>query len=107
VGSTYNFNCPSCGYHADVSGGLDVGFMAVVQTVTCHQCSEVVDVSVMGVEAREFVNTEEYKSRKISIDRLDVCDECGKKDFAIWTDSKSCPKCDERMVKGECVLNWD
>ena len=46
MGTTSRFTCDDCGYSASVSGGRDFGFMAVVQTTTCQDCRELVDVLI-------------------------------------------------------------
>jgi hypothetical protein len=46
MGTAYNFTCTECGYSAMVSGGRDVGMVAVVRTMTCNDCKEVVDVLI-------------------------------------------------------------
>ena len=52
MGQNYLFECNACGYNAHVSGAKDCGFVAVVQTMTCHNCNELVDV-IIGAEGKE------------------------------------------------------
>ncbi len=46
MGTAYNFTCTKCGYSAKASGGRAVGMVAVVRTMTCNDCKEVVDVLI-------------------------------------------------------------
>ena len=46
MGTTFLFKCNECGYKAELSGGKDSGFVALVQTMTCHNCNELVDVLI-------------------------------------------------------------
>ena len=46
MGAKYLFSCNKCGYEASVSGGIDYGFVAVVQTMICHDCHKFVDVLI-------------------------------------------------------------
>lgn len=43
MGRTYLFECPHCGYRAQVSGGADKGFRFAVQTVLCSDCKQLHD----------------------------------------------------------------
>ena len=51
MGATDEFTCKSCGYSAEVSGGQDYGFIAMVETMVSESCRKLVDVlvKVMGV----------------------------------------------------------
>jgi hypothetical protein len=46
MGTSYQYTCESCGYEAQVSGGRDIGMMAVVRTMFCRSCRELVDVLI-------------------------------------------------------------
>ena len=46
MGQLYGFECPSCGYHTEVSGGKDRGFVAFTQTKVCQDCKQVVDILI-------------------------------------------------------------
>ncbi len=43
MGRSYWFECPKCGYRAQVSGRSDRGFTFCVQTVACRDCRELFD----------------------------------------------------------------
>lgn len=46
MGSRYDFTYTGCGYHAEDSGGEDWGMVAVVTTISCHDCWKRRDVEV-------------------------------------------------------------
>ena len=52
MGTCYQFRCESCGYDAQVSGGRDIGMQAVVRTMFCRGCCELVDV-LIGPKAHQ------------------------------------------------------
>jgi len=101
MGATYRFQCNACGYEADISGGKDCGFIAVVQTMTCHNCNELVDVKI-GAEGKEG-KTDDAELNK----ELGICPMCKGSDVGPWDKGKSCPKCDGTMIRGEEVTLWD
>ena len=101
MGTKYVFKCNACGYRADVSGGRDCGFVAVVHTMTCHNCNELVDV-VIGAEGKEG-KTEDTEFNK----GLGLCPICKGSNVDRWDDEKSCPKCDEKMIRGKMAMLWD
>jgi hypothetical protein len=43
MGRSYLFECPKCGYKANVSGGPDAGFEFSVQTTACRDCRKLFD----------------------------------------------------------------
>jgi len=101
MGQTYIFECNACGYNADVSGGRDSGFEALVQTMTCNNCNELVDV-VIGAEGKEG-KTQYERLNKV----LGKCPICKGSNVDRWDDEKSCPKCDGKMIRGEMASLWD
>ncbi len=46
MGSRYLFSCNKCDHLSEVSGGKDCGMMAVVQTMVCQDCADLVDVLI-------------------------------------------------------------
>ena len=52
MGTKFLFICDACGYKAELSGGKDCGFVAVVQTMTCHDCNDLEDV-LIGAYGKE------------------------------------------------------
>ena len=43
MGRSYWFECPRCGYRANVSGRADRGWNLFVQTILCRDCKELYD----------------------------------------------------------------
>ena len=101
MGETYAFKCNACGYRADVSGGRDCGFVAVVQTMTCHNCNELVDV-VIGAYGEDGKTAD----AEMNLD-MGICPKCKDSNVAQWDKRKSCPKCDGKMIKGKMSMLWD
>ena len=101
MGITYYFNCDTCDYTAIISGGRDSGFVALVQTMTCHNCNELVDV-LIGAYGKEG-KTEDAEMNKA----LGICPECKRSDVVRWDDEKPCPKCDGKMIRGKEASLWD
>jgi hypothetical protein len=46
MGMKYGFHCPKCGYKAMVSGDQDCSSAAVVRTMICVDCNDLVDVLI-------------------------------------------------------------
>jgi transcription elongation factor Elf1 len=44
MGTFYHFECPVCGYDADVCGGDEVGIMITTSTIHCEDCRKLYDV---------------------------------------------------------------
>ena len=101
MGTKYLFKCNTCDYTAELSGGKDVGMLAMVQTMTCENCNELVDV-LIGRYGKEG-KTEDAEFNKA----LGICPECKRSDVVQWDDEKPCPKCDGKMIRGEETMLWD
>jgi len=101
MGKTYLFKCNACGYEANISGGKDCGFIAVVQTMTCHNCNELVDVTI-GAEGKEGKTDDEELNKE-----LGICPQCKGSNVTQWDKKKSCPKCDGKMIRGKVASLWD
>ena len=101
MGTKYLFKCNSCEYTANISGGKDFGFVAVVQTMTCENCNKLVDVLVGRYG--KVGKTEDAEFNKA----LGICPKCGDSDVVKWDKRKSCPKCEGKMIKGEETMLWD
>ena len=100
MGIQIEFTCQSCGYNAEVSGGKDYGMVAVVQTMVCGSCSELLDVLIgRGGEEGPTGDSDYDKD-------LGVCPQCRGKDLVVWEESMGCPKCEGRMNEGQRTL-WD
>ena len=102
MGTLKRFDCPACGYSACVSGGLDYGFMTVVQTMICEDCRDVVDVLVGQMGHVGPTGDPEYDAR------LNLCPECRGIRLSAWVNERPCPRCAEPMTESsEPVANWD
>ena len=44
MGRSYWFECPKCGYRANVSGRADRGLSFFIQTILCRDCRQLYDV---------------------------------------------------------------
>jgi Zn finger protein HypA/HybF involved in hydrogenase expression len=101
MGTTYLFQCDVCGYKAELSGGRDSGFVALLQTMTCQKCNELVDV-IIGAYGKEG------KTENVEINKaLGLCPKCKGSNVDRWDERKSCPKCDGKMIRGEVASLWD
>jgi uncharacterized paraquat-inducible protein A len=102
MGTKYGFQCPKCGYKAIVSGGRDYGFVAVIRTMICVDCNDLVDV-VIGREGNDGpTGNVEYDKN------LNSCPKCRGLNVYSWSAKRSCPRCKEKMVRSkEAVLLWD
>lgn len=101
MGSQYQFTCPKCGYEATVSGGFDYGFHAVVRTMVCGDCEDVVDVLVGAYGQEGKTGDPEYDKD------LGRCPECNGTDVHVWPRHRPCPKCGGRMKKRGLIVMWD
>ena len=102
MGGMFDFNCPGCGYDATVCGGREVGFMAVLQTMTCDTCKELVDVLIGREGVDGPTGDPEYDAD------IGLCPECNGDKVAIWPPTMPCPKCDGHMKRSESGgLLWD
>ena len=44
MGRWHHFECPACGYNAEVSGGGDAGMQCCTQTILCETCNRLYDI---------------------------------------------------------------
>jgi hypothetical protein len=101
MGSLIRFTCEICDYSAEVSGGIDYGMIAVVRTMTCHDCEHLVDVLV-GREGREGPTGDPEYDKD-----LRTCPICRGQRLEIWDKARPCPKCGGLMPEGEVTCLWD
>jgi hypothetical protein len=101
MGKAYSFECPSCGYRAEVCGGTDSGFSATLRTSVCGDCNAVVDVLIGGPG---FFGRKPLKTDNPNVGR---CPDCKGKNVAAWKRSRPCPKCQARMKKSGALIMWD
>jgi hypothetical protein len=101
VGAWYKFTCANCGYSAEVSGGRDVGFVAVVRTMVCKDCQELVNV-LIGREGKDGPTGDPEYDKD-----LGKCPGCEGRHVAAWKKGRPCPKCSQAMTKGTETTFWD
>jgi len=97
MGSLYLFECRSCGYNCQVSGGDDLGMMVRTTTIICSKCKELYDV---------VVSDEPWREDAIDAENL-RCPKSKRHKVEKWEDPGSCPKCGQKMKRGEHTLFWD
>jgi Zn finger protein HypA/HybF involved in hydrogenase expression len=103
VGTTHRFVCETCSHAFDSSDGEDSGFLACVQSMTCADCEDVVDV-ITGTTPAVPAEVEVELRRRVG--RCPLCDAA---DLIEWDSSKPCPKCGGRVAvdpEGPTTL-WD
>ena len=101
MGSYYIFTCPECGYKAEVSGAKDRGISASVQTMTCMDCSVIVDVYMGSYEQNTATGKDVFTPEPAR------CPECSGPNLEEWEIDGPCPKCVGVMERGELVALWD
>lgn len=102
MGIWFEFACRDCGYRARVSGGEDMGMIAVTRTMTCLACRELVDV-VVGREGR--VGPTGDPDFDAALGR---CGRCEGTDLAPWAEGDPCPKCGGTMERDpDSFVLWD
>jgi translation initiation factor 2 gamma subunit (eIF-2gamma) len=98
MGSKYEYTCARCEYHVVVSGGRDAGMIAVVETMTCADRREVVDVLVARVRNVELGFAQELTQR---------CPHCKGETLTPWPETHPCPTCGDTMELGGLIVLWD
>ena len=101
MGTCYRYSCESCGYEAQVSGGRDIGMLAVVRTMFCRGCRELVDVLIGQRGLDGPTGDPDYDKD------LGICPECRRKDLVVWEEGSPCPRCEGNMARGEGSILWD
>jgi hypothetical protein len=102
LGTKYDVRCETCGYRAVVSGGKDVGMITVVQTMTCDDCKDLVDV-IIG----RFGEKDPVEDYDLDVE-LGACPQCGGTKVVPWDVARPCPRCRSEMIPGATVVEmWD
>jgi hypothetical protein len=101
MGSSHQYTCKGCGYKAQVSGGRDIGMLAVVRTMFCNGCRELVDVLIGQCGLDGPTGDPDYDQD------LGRCPECQGEDVVVWVDGDPCPRCKGTMAMGENFILWD
>ena len=102
MGQKFYYSCGNCGYTAEVSGGRDVGMLAVVRTMVCADCEELVDVLIGHHGGDGPLGDPEF-------DRdLNQCPLCQGSSVTPWARNLPCPNCGEKMKRDEDPsILWD
>jgi predicted nucleic acid-binding Zn ribbon protein len=97
MGSAYSYKCTNseCGYEATISGGKSCGFCGEVESMTCLDCKELMDV--LTAPAPDLKPIEPR------------CDECkGQNLKKFYSGRTRCPKCGSRLKKDtNSDIMWD
>ena len=101
MGTSYLFKCHNCSYQANLSDGRDYGFVAVIETMTCSDCEEMVEV-LIGAYGEEGKTGDPEMDEK-----LGLCPKCKSSKVTKWDERRSCPKCGGKMQKGGETMLWD
>ena len=93
MGQLHHFECPACGYYAEISGGGDAGMKYCTATIVCKTCKKLYDV---------------VSARVPLFETLPLC--CPKRKTHLvreWQHPGPCPVCDVVMGDlGETAI-WD
>lgn len=103
MGAMYEFVCPGCSYQVEVRDGRDVGMVAVLESMTCVPCHEVVNVLVgslgeVGKPTGLPDDTDEY---------LGNGPRCMGTKLTTWSPEHPCPRCGKEMAIGGSGTMWD
>jgi len=97
MGAIYRFKCRKCGYEIECQGGKDLGLRKVFVTRICSRCRNLVDVFEGYCSNPELLSDSECK-----------CEYCGNTEFVDWDPVKMpCPKCGNKLERGELTGLWD
>ena len=97
MGTWYLFECPTCDFFAQVSGGDDVGMMSRTTTITCKDCEDLYDVTT----SKEPWNVNSSTQQAL------ICSENGHHRVERWVYPGPCPKCKTQLVRSGIVAHWD
>jgi predicted nucleic acid-binding Zn ribbon protein len=97
MGHAFSYKCtnPDCGYEATISGGKSCGFCGEVESMTCLDCKELMDV--LTAPSPELKPIEPR------------CDECkGQNLKKFYSGRTRCPKCGSKLKKDTNLdIMWD
>lgn len=99
MGAHFLFECASCSYQADISGGNDVGMASATSTVLCKDCKELYDVVTTHEPWLAIKPT--WKPTNLR------CPKSETHEVALWEHSGLCPRCGAELVQGEVTVLWD
>ena len=96
MGCRYAFQCPACGYKAEVSGSGDAGFCVETKTIVCHDCRELLDIATVYHGQDAHRKPPSFRCPKGKKHRIEE-----------WEAGGKCPRCGQVTEnKGEACL-WD
>jgi hypothetical protein len=104
MGSLYHFRCQRCDYHAEVSGGQDVGFYVRTRTVYCPACRELRDINV-EYWCKDLMTPSDLAELKD--DQLGRCLKCGGREVVDWSAGDPCPRCSGAVINQGLAADWD
>jgi len=85
-----------------VSGRRDCGMVAVVQTMVCQDCEQLVDVLIGRCGQDGPTGDPDYDVR------LGRCPDCGGHDVRPWDNEHLCPRCNRATMQQEGFqMLWD
>ncbi len=100
MGAWYLFECESCGYRAEVSGGDDVGMASRTTTVSCEVCRELYDV-VISEEPWLAGRPDDKNPGNLQ------CPRSSEHRCSPWEHPGPCPKCGEQIRERGMTALWD
>ena len=112
MGAGFRFSCRTCGYQADVSGGLNFGMMSVTHTVSCPRCRELSDLPV-SEKPWEIMGTplargdEGETVQAVWMAKRISCGRDRRHTAQLWSHPGPCPRCGETLVQGERTAFWE
>jgi hypothetical protein len=99
MGELYEFDCPKCGYSAEVAGGPSVGECVRTATITCATCKKLRDA---------FVSHEPWNYQEpVTVAPKCPGERTRKHAPTLWEDPGPCPKCGTTMVRARMTVLWD
>jgi len=97
MGIHYLFECKSCGYSCEVSGGDDCGMIARTTTIICYKCKELHDV---------VTSEKPWEEQVVEVETL-KCPKSKRHKAKKWEHPGPCPKCGQIMKRGVETCLWD
>lgn len=97
MGTSYRFDCPSCGYSAQVSGNDDAGMIATTATIVCKACRRLYDAPT--ALAKEFGDSRDPVPLR--------CPRAKYHPIERWKAGDPCPRCGTSIPCGEATILWD
>ncbi|MBT9130091.1 MAG: hypothetical protein DDT42_00339 [candidate division WS2 bacterium] len=118
MGAHFLFQCKTCKYKAEVSGGVDFGSYVKVQTRVCSNCRKIVDV-ITGISTTKSIivdvitgisktkSIEKNSYLKEMEDLVNKCPYCKQDCTTPWIKPFPCPKCNSNMINKGITCKWD